>query len=247
MKRLFKWLLRLFLLIVVLVVLLLVFKDSILRAIIEQRVRDRTGMDVKIGKLSSSLFSPVFTLENVKVYNPAEFGGTPFLDIQELHLEFSPGELAQRNVRVTLARLNLAELDVVRNEAGQTNIVTILDRVKLRTKKFGGWKKVFGDFQFTGVEVLNLTIARVRYVDLKNPGNSSEVAPRVQNRVFRDLYTNVDVSTNLIVLWLECGGKLPISINEIISLAQKREKNPARTPAPPPNAPTAPTNSPPRH
>ena len=239
MKRLFKWLIRLCLLVIVLAVLLLIFKDAIIRSIIETRIRDRTGMDVRIGKLSSSVFSPVFTLENVKVYNPPEFGGTPFLNIAELHLEFSAGELTHRNVRVTLARLNLSELDVVRNEAGQTNVLAIVDRVKIRTKKFGGWKKVFGDFQFTGIEVLNLTVGKVRYVDLKDARNSSELTPRVQNRVFRDLYNSVDWSTSLIVLWLECGGKLPISINEIISLAQRHEKSPPRPPA------SVPTNTPP--
>ena len=116
-RRLFKWLVRLVLLVVALVVLLLIFKDSILRTVVENRIRRRTGLEVKIGKISSGLFSQVYTLENVMVYNPAEFGGTPFLNVAELHLEIDPADLTRRDVRVTLARLNLTELDVVRNEA----------------------------------------------------------------------------------------------------------------------------------
>ena len=87
MKWLFKWAVRLVLLVVVGVILLLVFRDSLWRAVTEHRIRAQTGMDVSIGRFSSGLFSPVVTIENLKLYNTAEFGGTLFLDVPELHLE----------------------------------------------------------------------------------------------------------------------------------------------------------------
>src|ERR1041385_6419818 len=73
MKWLFKWALRLVLLVVALVVVLLLSKDTIFRIVIENRIRSRTGLDVKIGKYSSSIFSPVITIENLRIYNTAEF------------------------------------------------------------------------------------------------------------------------------------------------------------------------------
>ena len=217
MKRLFKWLLRLVMAVVVLAVLLLLFKDSILRSIVEHRLRQRTGMEVKIGKFSSSLFAPVFTLENVKVYNPAEFGGAPFLSVAELHLELSPSELTRRNVRVTLARLDLSELDVVRNEQGLTNVISIMDRVKIHTKKNGGWKKIFGDFEFTGVDTLNLSLGKVRYIDLKEPRNSSQASLDLQNQVWRDLTNRAVLEADLIMLWFNIGNKMPFTVNDIIA------------------------------
>ena len=126
MKRLFKWMLRLILLVIALLVLLILFKDSILRAATERRIRAKTGMDVKIGKFSSSLLSPVVNIEHLKLYNTAEFGGGPFLEVAEIHAELDPFALLRRKLRVTLMRFNLAELDVVKNEAGQTNVMKLL-------------------------------------------------------------------------------------------------------------------------
>src|ERR1700748_1014952 len=100
MKWLFKWALRLFVLAVVAIVLLLVFKDTIFRLIAEHQIRAETGMDVKIGRFSSGIFSPVVTIENLKLYNTPEFGGTEFLIIPELHIELDPDALAQQKLRV---------------------------------------------------------------------------------------------------------------------------------------------------
>jgi AsmA-like protein len=244
MRRLFKWALRFVLAAVVLVVLLLVFKDTILRAVVEHRIRDRTGLEVKIGKFSSSLFSQVFTLENVKVYNPAEFGGTLFLSVPELHLELNATELAQRRIRVSLARLNLAELDIVRNELGQTNVFAIVEKVKLRTKKRGGVQKLFGDFKFTGVETLNLTLGKVRYIDLKEPRKSSERALEVKDQVWRDLTSKAVLETDLIMLWLVIGNKMPISVDDIIRFYLYREKK--QPPGMIGGEPVRKTNAPPR-
>ncbi len=59
MKWLFKWAFRIVALIVVAVVLLLVFKDTIFRMVAEHQIREETGMDVKIGRFSSGLLSPL--------------------------------------------------------------------------------------------------------------------------------------------------------------------------------------------
>jgi len=210
MKRIFKWLLRLVLVLVALAVLLFVFKDSILRAVVEQRIRSRTGMDVKIGKFSSGVFSPVVTLENLKLYNTAEFGGTPFLDVPELHLEFDPAALARHKLHVTLMRLNLAELDVVRNEAGQTNMAGILNRIQAPTSKEGGPSKLLKDFEFTGIDVLNLTVGKARYIDLKEARNNREVRVNLQNQIFRNVKSDADAYGILFMIWLRSGGNLPL-------------------------------------
>src|SRR3954464_3083520 len=158
MKWLFKWTLRLVFLAVVAVVLLLVFKNTILRMVAEHQIRAETGMDVKIGRFSSSLFSPVVTIENLKLYNTPEFGGAEFLNIPELHIEFDADALAAQRLRVKLVRFNLSELDVVKNKAGETNIVTMMARMpKGKLAPHGihvGGKK----FEFESIDVLNLSL-----------------------------------------------------------------------------------------
>jgi hypothetical protein len=206
MKWFFKWAFRIVVLSIVLVVLLLVFKDSILRKVAEHQIRAETGMDVKIGRISSGLFSPVVTIENLKLYNTPEFGGTEFLIIPELHVELDADALAQQKVRIKLMRFNLAELDVVKNQAGQTNLVTMLAKMpKGKIAPHGihvGGKK----FEFESVDVLNLSLGRTRFIDLKNHNNDREVAINMDNQVFNNVKTEGDVYGIMLLIWLRSGG-----------------------------------------
>src|SRR3954466_6450091 len=101
-KFIFRWAFRFLILAIVLVVALLLLKDQILRSVVESQIRKATGMDVKIGALQVGLTRPVFNLENFVLYNTAEFGGGPFLDVPELHLEFYPGATSAREFRCKL-------------------------------------------------------------------------------------------------------------------------------------------------
>jgi uncharacterized protein involved in outer membrane biogenesis len=210
-KRLFKWLLRLVLLVVMLVVLVLVFKDSMLRVAAENRIRAQTGMDVKIGKFSSGIFSPVVTIENLKLYNTAEFGGTLFLNIPELHIELDSIALAQRKLRITLVRLNLAELDIVKNEAGQTNIFRIKNKVQGGGSKKNGLQEALGNFQFDGIDVLNLSLGKARFIDLKDAKNNREIRVELQNQIFKNVKSDADVYGILFLVWLRSGGNFSIT------------------------------------
>jgi len=125
MKWIFKWVFRLFFLAVVLAIVLLLSLNSILRVLVEHQIRAQTGMDAEIGRFSIGLAEPTVTIQNLKLYNPPSFGGTPFLDIPEIHVEYDRAALAQHKIHVTLLRFNLGELDIVKNEAGQTNIFSI--------------------------------------------------------------------------------------------------------------------------
>ena len=101
-KWLFKWLFRLFLLAVVLVVILLLSLNSILRVVMEHRIRAQTGMDAEIGKFSLGLIEPTVEIQNLRLYNPPDFGGTPFLNIPEIHVEYDRAALARHEIHVTL-------------------------------------------------------------------------------------------------------------------------------------------------
>src|SRR5579859_1533936 len=120
-KWIFKWLLRLFLLAVVLVVIFFLSLNSILRVLIEHNIRAQTGMDAEIGRFQLGLTEPVISIEDLKIYNPPNFGGTPFVEIPEIHVEYDRAALAQRHLHFTLVRFNLGELDIVKNAKGETN------------------------------------------------------------------------------------------------------------------------------
>jgi uncharacterized protein involved in outer membrane biogenesis len=236
-KWLFKWALRIFVLTVVAVVLLLVFKDSIFCAIAEHQIRAETGMDVKIGRFSSGIFSPVVTVENLKLYNTPEFGGTEFLIIPELHIELDPDALAQQKLRIKLMRFNLAELDVVKNQAGQTNIVSMLAKMpKGKLAPHGihvGGKK----FDFEGIDVLNLSLGRMRFIDLKNRNNDRDVTVNIDNQVFNNVKTEGDVYGMMFLIWLRSGGASLVKprdiANDLLNRKTKRVHEQLERPAVP--------------
>jgi hypothetical protein len=201
MKWLFKWLFRLALLLVVLIVALVLSKDAIMKAVAEQRIRARTGMDVKIGRFSFGLLSPVVTIENLKLYNRPEFGGTPFLDIPELHVEYDRAALAGRKLHITLMRFSLSELNVVRNEAGQTNLVSLMAQPDTRAAGGKSHRRA-SDFEFTGIDVLNLSLGKVRFLDLKDPRQNGALDLGVKNQVFRNVNSESDVFGVLLMIWL---------------------------------------------
>jgi len=191
MKRIFKWLIGLFLaavtLIVIAVIVLALSYNSILRAVIERQIRAQTGMDVEIGSMKVALMSPTVEIQNIKIHNSRDFGGTPFLDIPEIHVEYDRAALlARHELHLTLVRFNLAELDIVKNQSGQTNI--FLPGVKLSAPKSGGvnsladFKKQSG-YDFTGIDMLNVSIGRVKYIDLQDQRNNREQVIGIDEQV----------------------------------------------------------------
>ena len=199
MFRLIKWLFILLFVAIALIVGLLLSKDAIAKAAAEQQIRAQTGMDVKIGRFSVGLLSPVVTIENFKLYNTPEFGGTPFLDIPELHLEYDRAAFARRQLRITLLRLNVAELTLVRNDNGRTNIASFAAAPPRAAK-------TTNSVEFMGVEVMNLSVGRGHYIDLRNPSRNREFNANLQNQVFRNVKTTGDLYGVLILLWLRSGG-----------------------------------------
>ena len=209
MKFIFKWLLRLFILAVVLVVIFLLSYNSILRVVIERNIRAQTGMDAEIGSFKLALFSPTVRIQDFKLHNPPSFGGTPFLDISEIYVEYDRAALARREVHITLMRFNLGELDIVKNQAGQTNIFAF--GLKLPAKKTGGgqtavnFKKQTG-YDFTGIDSLNVSVGTAKFIDLKNPQNNRTQVIGVENCVTPNVKSPADLAPLAAIIDLNSDG-----------------------------------------
>jgi hypothetical protein len=194
-KWLFKWLFRFALLAVILLVVLLLSYNAILRVYLERQIRVQTGMDAEIGRFSLGLTEPTMTIQNFRLYNPPAFAGTPFLDIREIHVEYDPVALARHELHITLMRFNLGELDIVKNQAGQTNIFSL--GLAVPAKKSGG--KAGASFtrqtglEFKGIDVLNISIGTARYIDLNNQRNNRTQVIGIQNCVLKNVKAPADL------------------------------------------------------
>lgn len=210
MKKVLKWLFGIVLVLVALGVVLLLSLDSILRVMMENRIHAQTGMDAEIGKFHFGLLEPEMTIRNLKLYNPPDFGGTPFLNIKEIHIEYDRDALRDGQIHLTLMRFNLGELDIVRNEAGQTNVFAM--GVALPTKEAKGGGKELQEFKqrtgltFEGIDVLNVSVGHVRFIDLKNPANDREQKIGIDNFVVKNVKTPANLAGLVVLLAFRSDG-----------------------------------------
>lgn len=209
MKKLLKWLAGLVLLLVVLAVILLLSRDSILRAVAEHRIRAQTGMDAEIGQFHVGLLEPVITIRNFKIYNPPAFGGAPFLDIKEIHAEYDRDALLKNRLHLTLLRFNLGELDIVKNQAGQTNIFALGVTPPAQGATNAGpelaeFQKRTG-LKFTGIDVLNVSVGEARFIDLQDPKLNRDQPIGIDNFVMKDVKTPADLAGLAVLVALRGG------------------------------------------
>lgn len=206
-----KWFLGLFLLAVVLFVIFLLSLDTLLRTLVVQNIRDQTGMTAEIGKFHLGLLEPVVTIKDLKLHNPADFGGTPFLVIPEIHVEYDRAALATNQIHITLLRFNLGELAIVRNEAGQTNLFELgvklpskkaLDKETLSQSKSLDELKQRTGMNFQGVDVLNVSVGTAKYIDLADQKNNREQNIGIENQIVKNVKTPADLAGLVLLVGL---------------------------------------------
>ena len=210
MKTFLKWLVGITLVLMALAVVFLLSLDTILRVTAENRIRAQTGMDAEIGTFHLGLLKPVVTIKDLKIHNPPAFGGTPFLSIPEIHIEYDRDALVKNQIHLTLARFNLGELVIVKNEAGQTNLFALgvglpakptPDSSKAGLKIF----KQRTGMDFVGIDALNVSVGTVRFIDLKDPRNNREQKIGLDNLVMNNVKTPADLAGVAVIVALRGG------------------------------------------
>jgi len=209
MKKLLKWFCIIVLAFVALAVVLLLSLDTILRAVVENRIRTQTGMEAEIGKFHLGLLEPVVTIKDFKIHNPPEFGGTPFLDIPEIHVEYDRDALLNNQIHLTLVRFNLSELDIVKNEAGKTNIFSLgishPGSGKATSEKEMAELKRKTGLTFKGIDVLNVSIGTAKFIDLKNLQNNREQKIGLDNVPVKNIQSPADLAGLAVLIQLRSG------------------------------------------
>jgi uncharacterized protein involved in outer membrane biogenesis len=199
-KRIFKWLLRLVLaaivLVAVAVIVFLLSYNAILREVIIHRIRAQTGMNAEIGSFKLGLFSPTVDIRNFTLYNPPDFGGTPFITIPEIHAEYDRDALRRQEIHLTLLRFNLGELDIVKNQAGSTNIFLSAKGFSAQQTAGGNalaeFRKYSG-FHFTGIDSLHVSVGEVKYIDLGNQQNNREQTIGIDDVIIPNVKSPTDL------------------------------------------------------
>jgi uncharacterized protein involved in outer membrane biogenesis len=170
MKWCLKWTFRLGLALVLLVVAFVLLLDPVAKAILEYRLQRQTGAEVTIGRLQIGLLSPKFHLENLILYNPPEFGGSPMLNLPEFHVEYDLRALLSGRLHLTAIRFHMDELHIVEGRDGRYNLLAVDQRLKaLSAQNTPASASSSNSLVFAGIDNLELSLGRLRYSSLKTP------------------------------------------------------------------------------
>ena len=211
LKWLLKWGLRAFLVALVLVVIFFFSLDSIFKAWIEHNIRKQTGMQVEIGKFHLGLTEPVIEIKNLQIYNSPQFGGTPFINIPEIYVEYDPVALKNKEIHLTLLRFNLGELDVVKSQDGLTNIFSMGVALPAKTPSASDTNNPLSQvkdqtgFDFKGIDCLNVSVGSFKYVDLQNQTNNREQKLAIDNCVITNVTSIADLTGLGLLVGLRSG------------------------------------------
>ena len=211
MKFIFRWAFRLLILLVVLVVAGILLLDTIVREVVAYQLRSATGLEVKIGKVRVGLFHPEVTIENFILYNRAEFGGSPFIDLPELHVEYDRDALLAGKLHCRLVRFNLAQINLVEDKNGRRNFDLLQQKIQLPIAPAGSTNKsnrASQKLEFAGIDTLNLTLGKATYLRMKQPGQPDEFKMNVNHQVFTNIKSEQDFSSVLLVAFLKSGANI---------------------------------------
>jgi len=208
MRTIFRWAFRLFLVCLVLLIAGILLLDTLAREALEYQIESETGLEVKIAKVHIGLLHPEFSIENFILYNSAEFGGSPLVDMPELHAEYDRNALLSHKLHFRLIRFHLAEINLVDDKNGRRNVDVLQN--KLAASAAGSPKKkpradVSNTNYFGGIDVLNLTLGTATHLDMRRPGKVDEFRINMNHFVFTNIKTEDQFSGILLVALLRGG------------------------------------------
>lgn len=203
-KFIFRWAFRMLILAIVVFVGLYLLKDEIARSISESQIRRATGLETRLGAMRVNFTRPVISIQNFTLYNTADFGGGILIDVPDLHIELDPAA-SSGNLKFKLVRLNVKELNIVESRAGRTNITDLLASLE-RTQGPASTNRSLPAFK--GIDTLNLTMGKVRYLSLRDPRRNQEIPVMLNNDIVLNVRTWSDMGGILFKVLLRAGFSL---------------------------------------
>ena len=174
--------------------------DWIVKRTIQSRVNASGVAEVEIGSLNIGLFRSHLEVRNLKVFGQSQFGGVQLLDLPELRVEYDREAFKRQELKFRLVRIRINELTLMDGFAGgQTNmfqrmqgyselVVAYTNRIGELTNRIDlNRAQQVGNRTFRGIDRLELTLGRVRFVDVKDPLSEKMAALNINRRVMTNI------------------------------------------------------------
>jgi len=186
LKKALQWIIGMIAVLLLLVVGAIIFKNSLLKTLACWNIKSTTGLEASIRKFDLDMTGSCLQITGFRIYNAPAFGKSALFDIPEIYLQFDPQEASQGKLRFKEVRFNLAELNVVRNTNGVTNLEALMKTVEKSDLPTNS-------VEFAGIDKLVLNLGQVNYTDLQRPENNTQMPLNVKDEIVRNLKTSEEV------------------------------------------------------
>ncbi len=112
----------LFLVVFITLAILVLARNTVVKAAVENGVRAVTGMPLTIKKLDLGLTQPYFDIEDLVLRNPAGFHSTTFVEIPRIFVAYDLQSILKGKIHLTDLEFDLKQFSVVKNEKRQLNL-----------------------------------------------------------------------------------------------------------------------------
>jgi hypothetical protein len=167
----------------------IIFKDTIARYSVSQGVKAVTGLTLEMGSLDIGVFKPVVTVIDMKLFNPPDYPDKLMADIPVFSADYDFGAFLKGKVHLRELRINLKNLEVVKNEKNRVNLESL---EALKPKGTGPAPEI-------KIDKLVLDIGKVSY-----KGYSRFFKPTISefNLNIHETYENIDNPQSLVKIIL---------------------------------------------
>ena len=193
MKRFLRWVVGGLAVLIALLIGLLLARNPILQAITKRGIEESTGLRAEIGEFRSEFGTTAIHIRNLRLYNPPEFGGALMASAPELMLDLDPEQAAEGRLHFRNLKLNLTELNVVKNLKGRFNLEGVEKKIRERLERRKRKKDQDFEFEYGGIEHMELTLGKVSFTDMARPQRSRSFDLGVKDEVVSDLKTEEDL------------------------------------------------------
>jgi hypothetical protein len=174
----------------VVLVVLGAIKNTIAQTVLTTTLSNVAHVPVKIGSTRVSFMSASIEVKNLRVYNPAGFPDKLMLDVPQVFIEFDPPALSKGQAHFKTVKLDLKELQVIRDKSGRLN-VDVVKPTKTETSKAQSEAKATsgGKAPKLHIDLMLLSIGRVVYKDYTGGGEPAiqTFDINIENREYRDI------------------------------------------------------------
>lgn len=208
------------------------FAPDLAKFLAEKRIAAATGMPTTIGALVINPSSSSIHLKDLKMQNSQDFGGGNFLEMPDLFLQYDPAALRSGRLLLKSVRIQITTISIVENPEGNSNIEALKQRnVQITPKpEVVSTNSSAPKMDFDGIELLNVSLGRVQFVNQRDPTRSWVGDLNIEEETFRNLKTELDFQTAMIVIILKAGLSGSIDFDTLWRKGIRPGKNPRPVP-----------------